>query len=48
MQLAFFARPSHVRYSGCSSLRVVIAVVRSDVIIAFDVICAVVLLFLVK
>ena len=39
-----FGGPSYVRYSGCSDVRAVRAVVRSDVSIAFDEVCAVVVL----
>ena len=37
-------RPSYVRYSGCSGVGVVRAVVRSDISIVFDEICALVVL----
>ena len=40
----WFWKSSYVRYSGCSGVGVVRAVVQSDVSIAFDEICAVVVL----
>ena len=39
-----FGGASYLRYSGCSGVGVVRAVVRSDVSIAFDEICVVVVL----
>ena len=39
-----FGGASYVRYSGCGGVRVVRAVVRSDVNIAFDETCVVVVL----
>ena len=39
-----FGGPSYIRYSGCSGVWVVGAVIQSDVSIMFDEICAVVVL----